>query len=133
MSTTSKRSLPYLNRRSYEPDPLSLLVRASAPHGRRRSDYGRVLARFWDDYEAELGPTATVIVTGDARSHDFEPRADILQTMSETVRGCWFLNPEPREEWDTGDSVASLYSATRAHMAEVRNLRQLAACIADIV
>ena len=122
-----------LDRRSYEPDPLSLLVRASAPHGRRRSDYGRVLARFWDDYGAELGPTATVIVTGDARSHDFEPRADILQTMSETVRGCWFLNPEPREEWDTGDSVASLYSATRAHMAEVRNLRQLAACIADIV
>jgi len=114
-------------------DPFRLLAGAGATLGRRRSDYGRALECFWSRYGMEVGPWATVIVSGDARSHDRDPRGDVLGAIASRARRVWFLNPEPRATWGRGDSVASLYEGICHHMAEVRNLRQLAACVADLV
>ena len=37
----------------------------------------------------------------------------------------WWLNPEPRAYWDTGDSVLAQYGAHCTGVWECRNLRQL--------
>jgi hypothetical protein len=121
-----------LARAGHDLDPFAMMMRASAGLGRRRSDYGRALAQFWSRFGDEIGPWATVIITGDARTHDRDPRADLLAAIARRARRVWFLNPEPRAEWERGDSVAAVYAPLCHHMAEVRNLRQLAACVAEL-
>jgi uncharacterized protein with von Willebrand factor type A (vWA) domain len=122
-----------LDRRLHDVDPYALLARASASRARHRSDYGRVLRSFLDQYGGQLSRRATLVVTGDARSHHGEPGLHALREIHRRSRRIWFLNPEPRDRWDQGDSVASLYALACDRMAEVRNLRQLGACVTDLL
>ncbi len=45
----------------------------------------------------------------------------------------YWLNPEPRDEWDTDDSAMTSYQTCCAGAYEVRTLRQLADAIAAVV
>jgi uncharacterized protein len=122
-----------LDRRLHDVDPYALLARASASRARHRSDYGRVLRSFLDQYGGQLSRRATLVVTGDARSHHGDPGLQALREIHRRSRRIWFLNPEPRDRWDEGDSVASLYALACDRMAEVRNLRQLGACVTELL
>ena len=122
-----------LDRRLHDVDPYALLARASASRARHRSDYGRVLRSFLDQYGRQLSPRATLVVTGDARSHHGDPGLPALREIHRRSRRIWFLNPEPRDRWNQGDSVASLYTLACDRMAEVRNLRQLGACVSELL
>jgi uncharacterized protein with von Willebrand factor type A (vWA) domain len=122
-----------LDRRLHDVDPYALLARASTSRARHRSDYGRVLRSFLDRYGGQLSPRATLLVTGDARSHHGDPGIPALREIHRRSRRIWFLNPEPRDRWDQGDSVASLYALACDRMAEVRNLRQLGACVTELL
>jgi uncharacterized protein with von Willebrand factor type A (vWA) domain len=122
-----------LDRRLHDVDPYALLARASASRARHRSDYGRVLRSFLDQYGRQLSPRATLVVTGDARSHHGDPGLPALKEIHRRSRRIWFLNPEPRDRWNQGDSVASLYALACDRMAEVRNLRQLGACVSELL
>jgi uncharacterized protein len=122
-----------LDRRLHDVDPYALLARASASRARHRSDYGRVLRGFLDRYGGQLSPRATLVITGDARSHHGDPGLHALREIHQRSRRIWFLNPEPRDRWDQGDSVASLYALACDRMAEVRNLRQLGACVTELL
>ena len=44
----------------------------------------------------------------------------------------YWLNPEPRGYWDTGDSIISEYAAHCDGVYECRNLRQLERFVATI-
>jgi uncharacterized protein with von Willebrand factor type A (vWA) domain len=66
-----------------------------------------------------------VIVTGDARSNYRDPQAEILAAIASEARAVYWLNPEPKAYWDTGDSVMSKYRSACSDVREVRNLRQL--------
>jgi uncharacterized protein len=122
-----------LDRRLHDVDPYALLARASSSRARHRSDYGQVLRSFLDRFGDQLSPRATLVVTGDARSHHGDPGLEALREIQRRSRRIWFLNPEPRDRWDQGDSVASLYALACDRMAEVRNLRQLGACVTDLL
>ena len=122
-----------LDRRLHDVDPYALLARASSSRARHRSDYGQVLRSFLDQFGDQLSPRATLVVTGDARSHHGDPGLHALREIHRRSRRIWFLNPEPRDRWDQGDSVASLYALACDRMAEVRNLRQLGACVTDLL
>ncbi len=122
-----------LDRRLHDIDPYALLARASSSRARYRSDYGQVLRRFLDQYGSQLSQRATLVVTGDARSHHGDPGLHALREIQRRSRRIWFLNPEPRGRWDQGDSVASLYALACDRMAEVRNLRQLGACVSELL
>jgi hypothetical protein len=122
-----------LDRRLHDIDPYALLARASSSRARHRSDYGQVLRSFLDQYGSQLSPRATLVVTGDARSHHGDPGLHALREIQRRSRRIWFLNPEPRGRWDQGDSVASLYALACDRMAEVRNLRQLGACVTELL
>lgn len=121
-----------LRQRSHDVDPFVLLNRACATHGRRRSDYGRALDGFWRAHGGALTSSSTVIITGDARSHHGDPGTAVLRDIAARVKRLWFLNPEPRERWDSSDSVVSVYAEACDRVAEVRNLRQLSDVVAQL-
>ncbi len=89
------------------------------------SDYGRSFEQFWSRYAGFLTPRSVVIVTGDARSNYRDPQAEILAAIASEARAVYWLNPEPKAYWDTGDSVMSKYRSACTDVREVRNLRQL--------
>lgn len=97
------------------------------------SDYGSSLEQFWKDYGRDLGPKTTLLVLGDARTNYRARRPEILAEIRQQVRHAYWLNPEPRRDWDTGDSAASEYRVHVDEMVEVRNLRQLEEFIAQVL
>lgn len=105
-------------------------VGAKVVGGDGRSDYGGALRQFLDRYGQEVGPKTTVLVLGDARTNYRDPHAGALRAVAERSHHTYWLNPEPIQDWDTGDSVASRYAVNVDRMVEVRNLRQLETFIA---
>ena len=89
------------------------------------SDYGHALEVFATRYRAAVTPRSTVLVLGDARSNYRAANAWALQDVAERAKRTYWLNPEPRAHWDTGDSIASVYARACDEMAECRTLRQL--------
>lgn len=75
-----------------------------------RSDFGRVLGDLWRTHAGLLHRGTVVVVLGDARNNRLPPRADLLRAVRERVQRLVWLVPEPRERWDTGDSVLGLYA-----------------------
>jgi uncharacterized protein len=122
-----------LERRRHELDPFAVVAGAGAPLGGRRSDWGRALARFRDDHLAELTPRSTVLVTGDARTHDHDPRPDVVSALARRTRGIWLLDPEPAAEWAADDAAVVAYIAAGMRVREVRTLAHLAAAVEDVL
>ncbi|PWJ26084.1 hypothetical protein ATK17_2228 [Branchiibius hedensis] len=83
----------------------------------RSSNYEQSLR----DLLAADGLTArsTLLILGDARSNHARPDLDTLEAIRRKVRRVYWLNPEARTRWDTGDSVASAYGQI-VPMHEVR-------------
>ncbi|HEV8649363.1 MAG TPA: VWA domain-containing protein [Actinomycetes bacterium] len=96
------------------------------------SDYGNVFERFAERYGPDLDARSTLVVMGDARGNYRDPGIEALQGLRAGARRLYWLNPEPRSEWDTTDSVMSLYAPVCDRVFEVRNLRQLTACVYEI-
>lgn len=99
--------------------------------GDGHSDYGASLGCFLEIFGREVGPKTTLLILGDARTNYRSDNASALKELARRVHHCYWLNPEPKHEWDTGDSVASRYAAHVDAMVEVRNLRQLENFVAD--
>jgi uncharacterized protein with von Willebrand factor type A (vWA) domain len=96
------------------------------------SDYGRSLATFVERHGAEVTSRSTVIILGDARTNYRPPGTWAVEQLQRRARRVWWLNPEPRSAWDSGDSVAGSYARFVEEMVEVRNLRQLATFVGDV-
>ncbi len=97
-----------------------------------RTNYGRALRRFHDQHRDAVTPRSTLLILGDARSNYTDPGLDELRELAGEARHSWWLNPEHRRQWDTGDSAASEYAAV-VSMVECRNLTQLAEFVHDLV
>ena len=78
--------------------------------GRGSTDYGRALLDFRELVQADLDHRSTLIFLGDARSNYYEPRVDVLRSLSARVRQVFWLNPESRERWGEGDSLMPRYA-----------------------
>ncbi|OLT24768.1 hypothetical protein BJF79_44885 [Actinomadura sp. CNU-125] len=91
-----------------------------------RSNYGHAIKVFADRYGDAVGPKTSLLILGDARSNYGELSLPILRDLADRARHSYWLNPEPRRLWDTGDSAASRYGEI-VEMYECRNLVQLAA------
>ncbi|MCI0688577.1 MAG: VWA domain-containing protein, partial [Sporichthyaceae bacterium] len=113
-------------------DAHHLLGRRGLVSGDGRSDYARALAGFLARWRDVISAKTTVILVGDARSHDRQPAVAELAELHRLARRLYWLNPEPRPEWDTGDSLMSLYGSYAHGVHEVSTLRQLADCVAAI-
>lgn len=90
-----------------------------------RSDYGAILRTFDEQIGRDVGPKTTLFVLGDARNNYRNKETEALRRLAERAHRTYWLNPEPKSDWDTGDSVAADYAPLVDEMVEVRNLRQL--------
>ena len=91
-----------------------------------RSDFGKVLQQFWQEHGGHLLTRNTlVVILGDARNNRRPPRPDLLARLRDHAKKLVWLNPEPRERWDTGDSAIGRYAAECDVVMECRNLREL--------
>ncbi|MGY0488153.1 vWA domain-containing protein [Streptomyces sp. WG-D5] len=96
------------------------------------SDYGTALGEFVERYESAVGPRSTVFVLGDARNNQQSPNLPALRRIARAARRTYWLNPEPRSQWDTGDSAAATYGDV-VEMYECRNARQLSALVGRLL
>jgi hypothetical protein len=96
------------------------------------SDYGHAFEAFWDRWGKEVGPKSSVLVLGDARNNYHASGAWVLKELRQRARHLYWLNPEPRSYWDTGDSILSEYAVHCDGAYECRNLRQLSRFVEEI-
>ncbi len=106
------------------------LSQAEAARGAVRwtgsSDYGHVLREFASEHARQFTRRTVVLVVGDARSNYLDPAPAALAAVSERVGKLYWLNPEPRRYWNTGDSVMDRYAPLCAQVRECATLRQIA-------
>ena len=97
------------------------------------SDYGHAFEVFWNQWGKEVGPKTSVLLLGDARNNYHASQAWVVKEMRNRARHVFWLNPEPRSYWDTGDSIVGEYATHCDGVFEVRNLRQLEAFVDHLV
>ena len=97
-----------------------------------RTNYGRAFTKFAEQHPDALGPKSSLLVLGDARSNYSDLSLPVLKELAGAARHAWWLNPEHRRHWDTGDSAAGSYGEI-VPMVECRNLTQLGEFVHDIL
>ena len=93
------------------------------------SDYGHAFEVFWERHGKEIGPKTTVLLLGDARNNYHASQAWVVKEIEHKARHVYWLNPEPRSYWNTGDSIVGEYGTHTDGVFECRNLRQLEAFV----
>jgi len=117
-----------------DPEGLGARIRAEATltgwHG--SSDYGVALGEFAERYGDAVSPRTTLFVLGDARTNMSDPNLAAVRQIAERARRVYWLNPEPRAQWGTGDSAAPEYAGL-VEMYECRTARQLGALVTRLL
>jgi uncharacterized protein len=113
--------------------PEEAMAEIMAKVGFGSSDYGGSLADFEKQWMSAVTPQTTVIVLGDARSNNLDPRADILRRIGERSKRLVWLNPEGRMAWGWGDSEMPRYSTFCTVVRQCATAQQLERAVSDIV
>jgi uncharacterized protein with von Willebrand factor type A (vWA) domain len=77
--------------------------------GFRPTDYGRALADLDEEFMDDIDRRTTVIILGDGRSNDTDPRIDLMRRLHDRSKAVIWLNPEPESFWGQGDSEMLRY------------------------
>jgi hypothetical protein len=97
------------------------------------SNYGRALADFEDNWLRHVDGKTTVIIMGDARGNNTNPRTEIMKSIFERSKRVIWLNPEFKSSWGTGDSDMFRY-APYCHVLTVCNsVRHLERTLTDLL
>jgi uncharacterized protein with von Willebrand factor type A (vWA) domain len=109
-------------------DPVDALARMSAEADvvwfDGHSDYGHAFEVFTQKWPDAVGPKTSFLVLGDARTNYRAPAVAALRSIVRQARHAFWLNPEPRQYWSSGDSAAAMYGEAMP-MVECRNVAQL--------
>ncbi|MGE3497281.1 MAG: VWA domain-containing protein [Candidatus Binatia bacterium] len=97
-----------------------------------RSDFGAVLKQLAERWEVVLGRNTVLLVLGDARNNRRPPRADLLARLHREVRRLVWLNPEPRDRWNTGDSAMDTYARHVDALLAASSPRTLTAALDEL-
>jgi uncharacterized protein with von Willebrand factor type A (vWA) domain len=71
-----------------------------------------------------VGPKTSLLILGDGRTNYRNPGLATLAALVKRSRHAYWLNPEPRRQWGSGDSAAEDY-ARLIEMVECRTAEQL--------
>lgn len=96
-----------------------------------RTDYGHAFELFAKRFPDAIGPKSSLLVLGDARSNYGELALPTLAELAGRAKHAYWLNPERRGQWDTGDSRASDFGRV-VPMFECRNLAQLTGFVREL-
>ena len=88
------------------------------------SDYGHSLETFAEKWPTAVGPKTSLLILGDGRTNYRNPGLATLAALVKRSRHAYWLNPEPRRQWGSGDSAADDYSEL-IEMVECRTAEQL--------
>lgn len=111
------------------PDPAAIVHRinteADVVWVDGHSDYGHAFRVFLERWGGEVTPRTSVLLLGDARNNYHASEAWVLGDLAHRARHLYWLNPEPRAYWGSGDSIVDEYGAHCDAVVECRTLRQL--------
>ncbi|KDA43480.1 VWA domain-containing protein [Frankia sp. B2] len=97
------------------------------------SDYGHAIEVFAEKYPEAVGPKTSLLILGDARNNYRPTSATIFRRLCSRARHSYWLNPEPRSYWGSGDSATNVYAELVDEMVECRNIEQLQAFIGRLL
>lgn len=89
------------------------------------SDFGRTFFQFTEQHLGDLRRDTVVLILGDARNNAFDPQLWALEDIQQHCRSIIWLNPEPQRQWDTGDSILTVYAPYCTHVLECWTLEHL--------
>ena len=88
---------------------------------------------FWEKYGRDVNAKTTVLLLGDARNNYHAAQSWVVKEIKKNAKSVYWLNPEPRSYWNTGDSIVGEYGNHTDGVYECRNLRQLEAFVEKLV
>ncbi|MCG8690107.1 MAG: VWA domain-containing protein [Minwuiales bacterium] len=101
--------------------------------GFRSTDYGRALADFEDGFGDWVDRRTTVVIMGDGRSNNTDPRTDLMRQLHDRAKRVVWLNPEPKTVWGGGDSEMLRY-LPHCHLAtECNTVKHLERVVDDLL
>ncbi len=101
--------------------------------GMGSSNYGNALADFEEGWMKFVTNKTTIIILGDARGNNNDPRCDILARLSQRSKRIIWLNPEYQSMWGSGDSDMYRYAPFCNLLTVCNTLRHLERAISDIL
>ncbi len=93
--------------------------------GQGSSDYGQSLVDFSNLCIDDIDHNTTLIILGDARNNNGDPRLDVMQSIYNRAKTVIWLNPERRNNWGSGDSEMRRYQTACHFATECQSLQQL--------
>ena len=115
------------------PDKAVEKVLTENPRGYYTTDLGGSLETFCKTHMDSVDTKTTIIIVGDGRNNNLNPRTDLAQQLARKSRRCIWFCPEPEHMWGTGDSDMHLYAQVANGVYLVRNLRELSHAIDNIL
>ena len=97
------------------------------------TDYARAFDDFAALAMADINRVTTVIILGDARNNNTDPRLDLLAEIRSRCKQLIWLNPENQRSWGTGDSEMRGVSKHCDVAAECSTLKQLERVIDNLL
>jgi len=96
------------------------------------SDYEKSFNELLDNIKLEGNFAKTLLVIGDARNNYRNIDKDLIQRLDSTFDSIYWMNPERKQYWNTGDSQFYLFDEISTHSSEVRSYQQLKQFINNI-
>ena len=96
------------------------------------SDYGHAFSTFHSRWGDEISPRTSVLLLGDARNNYHASESWVLEDLQRKARHLYWLNPEPRDYWGSGDSIVDEYAIHCDAVVECRTLRQLEQFVGEL-
>jgi uncharacterized protein len=96
------------------------------------SDYGHALSVFNQRWGDDVTSRTSLLLLGDARNNYHASEAWVLEELQHQARHLYWLNPEPRDYWGSGDSIIDEYAVHCEDVVECRTLRQLERFVGDL-
>ncbi|HMD45268.1 MAG TPA: VWA domain-containing protein [Acidimicrobiales bacterium] len=96
------------------------------------SDYGHAFSVFNDRWGDQVTSRASVLLLGDARNNYHASEAWVVGELQRQARHVYWLNPEPRDYWNSGDSIIDDYAVHCDQVVECRTLRQLERFVGEL-
>ena len=96
------------------------------------SDYGRALLSFHDRFASDVTRRSTILILGDARNNYHQAHAEVIADLHVRAKAVYWLNPEPRSYWNSGDSIVGQYAPHCDGVIECRTLRQLERFVGEL-
>jgi len=97
------------------------------------SNYGSAFEDFEANWMKDVTNKTSVIILGDARGNNTDPRTDIFERLSKRAKRVIWLNPEFRSSWGTGDSDMYRYAPYCSLVQVCNTLEHLERVVGDLL